>query len=77
VADLKITGVDEGIGVIEGLTKEIGGLGVNIRSFHIEGGDQGYYEGKISLLVLNKEQLNIVMKTLKKLEFVETVTRVD
>ena len=77
VVDLKITGVDEGIGVIERLTKEIGGLGVNIKSFHIEGGDQGYYEGKISLLVLNREQLNVVMRTLKKLDFVETVTRID
>ena len=76
VADLKITGVDEGIGVIEKLTKEIGGLGVNIRSFHIEGGDQGYYEGKISLLVLNKEQFNIVMKTLKMWEYVGTETMV-
>ncbi len=77
VVDLKITGVDEGIGVIERISKEIGGLGVNIRSFHIEGGDQGYYEGKVSLLVLNREQLNIVMRTLKKLDFVETVTRID
>ncbi len=77
VAELKITGVDEGIGVIERLTKEIGGLGVNIKSFHIEGGDQSYYEGKISLLVLNREQLNLVMRTLKKLDFVETVTRID
>ncbi len=77
VVDLKITGVDEGIGVIERLTKEIGGLSVNIRSFHIEGGDQGYYEGKISLQVLNREQLNVVMRTLKKLDFVETVTRID
>lgn len=77
VTDLKITGVDEGVGVIERLTKEISGLGVNIRSFHIEGGDEGYYEGKISLLVSNKDQLHIVMRALKKLDFVETVNRID
>ncbi|MEY3367821.1 MAG: pyrophosphokinae [Bacteroidota bacterium] len=77
VADLLITGVDEGVGVIERLTKEISGLGVNIRSFHIEGGDEGYYEGKISLLITNKDQLNLVMRALKKLEFVETVARVE
>jgi GTP diphosphokinase / guanosine-3',5'-bis(diphosphate) 3'-diphosphatase len=77
VADLMITGVDEGVGVIERLTKEIAGLGVNIRSFHIEGGDEGYYEGKISLMVANKDQLHIVMRALKKLDFVETATRVD
>lgn len=77
VADLLITGVDEGVGVIERLTKEISNLGVNIRSFHIEGGDEAYYEGKISLMVANKDQLNIVMRALKKLDFVETVTRID
>ncbi len=77
VADLMITGVDEGVGVIERLTKEISGLSVNIRSFHIEGGDEGYYEGKISLLVANKDQLHIVMRALKKLDFVETVNRID
>ncbi len=77
VANLKITGVDEGVGVLERLTKEIAGLGVNIRSFHIEGGDEGYYEGKISLLVSNKDQLNIVMRTLRDLDFVESVVRME
>jgi GTP pyrophosphokinase len=77
VANLKITGVDEGVGVLERLTKEIAGLGVNIRSFHIEGGDEGYYEGKISLLVSNKDQLHIVIRSLRELDFVETVVRVE
>ncbi len=78
VADLIITGVDEGVGVIERLTKEISALGVNIRSFHIEGGDeQNYYQGKISIMVANKDQLHIVMRALKKLDFVETVKRVE
>jgi GTP pyrophosphokinase len=77
VADLQITGVDEGIGVIERLTKEISTLGLNIRSFHIDGGDQGYYEGKISLMVANKDQLTLVIKALKKLPFVENVIRID
>lgn len=78
VADLKITGVDIGIGVIERLMHKISTeLGLNIRSFQIEGGDEGYYEGKISLQVLNKDQLNLVIKSLKKLESVETVTRIE
>ncbi len=77
VADLRIVGIDEGIGVIERLTKEIAGLGVNIRSFHIEGGEQGYYEGKISLLVANRDQLYVVIKELKKLPFVENVSRIE
>ncbi len=78
VADLKITGVDVGVGVIEKLMHKISTeLGMNIRSFQIQGGDEGYYEGKISLQVLNKDQLNLVIKSLKKLESVETVTRIE
>lgn len=77
VADLRITGVDEGVGVIERLTKEISALGVNIRSFHIEGGEESYYEGRISLMVANIDQLNLIIKSLKKLPFVENVVRID
>ncbi|RME08706.1 MAG: bifunctional (p)ppGpp synthetase/guanosine-3',5'-bis(diphosphate) 3'-pyrophosphohydrolase [Bacteroidetes bacterium] len=78
VADLKITGIDEGVGVIERLMHKISSeLGLNIRSFHIEGGDEGYFEGKISLLVANKDQLNLVIKNLQKIDSVETVTRIE
>ncbi len=78
VADLRITGIDEGPGVIEKLTHKLSSeLGINIRSFHIEGGDEGYYTGKISLLVANKDQLNLVINQLKKLDCVETVTRIE
>ncbi len=77
VADLRIIGVDEGIGVIGDLTKEIAALSINIRSFHIEGGDEGYYSGKISLMVANIDQLNIIMKALMKLPSVESVTRIE
>ncbi|MFQ5445379.1 MAG: RelA/SpoT family protein [Saprospiraceae bacterium] len=78
VADLKITGVDEGIGVIERLMHKISTeLGVNIRSFQIEGGFEGYYEGKISLMVANKDQLKVVIKALKKLESVSSVVRIE
>lgn len=76
VANLKITGIDEGVGVIERLMNIISSeLGLNIRSFQIEGGDEGYFEGKISLLVTNKNQLNLAIKTLQKLEAIETVVR--
>jgi GTP pyrophosphokinase len=78
VADLKITGVDEGVGVIERLLHKISTeLGLNIRAFHMDGGEEGYYEGKISLVVANKDQLNLVIKTLQKLDSVESVSRVD
>lgn len=76
VADLKITGIDKGPGVIERLSHEISyKLNLNIRSFSIEG-NQGYFEGKISLLVQNTDQLYIAMRSLRELEYVSTVERV-
>ncbi len=77
VADLKITGIDDGPGVIERLTHKISTmLGLNIRSFNIEG-NEGYYEGRISLLVRNTDQLNMAIRALQNLSNVSTVVRVD
>ena len=77
VADLKVTGIDNGPGIIERLTHEIStNLGVNIRSFNIWG-DEGYFEGKISLLVANTDQLNLAIRQLQNLEIVSTVTRIE
>lgn len=77
VADLQITGIDDGPGIIERLTHEISTrLGVNIRSFNIHG-DEGYFEGKISLFVANTDQLNMAIRTLKNLRNVSTVTRIE
>ena len=75
VAELLITGIDDGPGVIERLTRNISSdLGLNIRSFSIEG-HEGYFEGKMSLLVLNKDQLNVAIKALQNLEGLSSVTR--
>lgn len=77
VADLKITGIDDGPGVIERLTHEISSmLNLNIRSFSIAG-DEGYFEGKISLLVRNTDQLTVAIRSLQNLEYVSTVTRIE
>lgn len=77
VVDLKITGIDKGPGVIERLTHSIStDLGLNIRSFYIDG-KEGYFEGKISLLVLNKDQLTVAIKGLKNLDEVSTVVRIE
>lgn len=77
VADLQITGVDSGPGVIQRLTNQISsGLGLNIRSFYIDG-HEGYFEGKISLLVSNRDQLNIVIRELKNLDGISNVTRIE
>lgn len=77
VADLKITGIDDGPGVLERLTHEISSmLNLNIRSFNIEG-NEGYFEGKVSLLVRNTDQLTVAIRTLQNLEYVSTVTRIE
>lgn len=77
VADLVITGLDSGPGVIEKLTNKIStSLGYNIRSFSIEG-KEGYFEGKVSLIVLNIDQLNLVINSIKSLDGISTVTRVE
>jgi GTP pyrophosphokinase len=77
VVELKITGIDKGPGVIERLTHSIStDLGLNIRSFYIDG-QEGYFEGKVSLLVLNKDQLTVAIKGLKNLPEVSTVVRVE
>jgi GTP pyrophosphokinase len=77
VADLFITGVDDGPGVIERVTGQISSsLGINIRSFSIAG-EEGYFEGKISLIVANKNQLNQVINALESLDGISRVTRVE
>lgn len=75
VVILKITGVDDGPGVIERVTNKISsGLGINIRSLSIEG-KEGYFEGKVSLVVQNKNQLNMVIRSLKNLHGISSVYR--
>ncbi len=77
VADLKITGIDAGPGIIERVTHEISSmLNLNIRSFSMAG-EEGYFEGKISLLVKNTDQLNVAIRTLRNLENVSTVVRLE
>ena len=77
VVDLLITGIDSGVGVIQKLTNEISNnLGMNIRSFSIEG-KEGYFEGKVSLMVMNKNHLNLALKSLEKLDGISSVTRVE
>ncbi len=77
VADLKITGVDSGVGVIQKLTNLISNdLSLNMRAFSIQG-NEGYFEGNISIFVMNKDQLNLAIKSIKQLEGIANVERVD
>jgi len=77
VADLIITGIDSGPGVIEKMSHTISSrMGLNIRSFHIDG-DEGFYEARIGLLVQNKDQLVLAIRDLQNLEGISSVVRVE
>ena len=77
VAKLRITGIDDGPGMIEKLSNKVSTLlGINIRSFYIDG-NEGYFEGNISIMVNNTKQLNNAIKALKGMNGVEKVTRVE
>ncbi|MBK8052833.1 MAG: bifunctional (p)ppGpp synthetase/guanosine-3',5'-bis(diphosphate) 3'-pyrophosphohydrolase [Saprospiraceae bacterium] len=77
IVELVVTGVDSGPGVIQMLTNELSNkLGINIKTFSMEG-KEGFYEGKIGIVVLNKDQLNIVVQALEKLPGVSSVVRTD
>lgn len=77
IADLKVTGIDSGVGVIQKLTSLISTeLALNMRGFNIQG-NEGTFEGIISLLIMNKDQLNVAIKAIKQLEGVSMVERVD
>lgn len=77
VATLLITGIDAGKGIIQNLANEISTtLNLNIRSFAIAG-EEGTYEGRLSIFVANTDQLNRVIRSLQNLEHVSTVSRIE
>ena len=76
VVEIDITGVDDGPGVIERVTSAISSdLGINIRSFNIEG-HEGYFEGKVKVVVMNTNQVNQVIKALERVKGISRVNRV-
>ncbi len=76
IAELAIEGIDSGPGVIQAIAGELSNkLGINIRSFSMEG-TEGFFQGKISLFVKNKDELNQVINAIKNLEGISNVTRV-
>lgn len=76
IATITVTGIDAGPGVIQQLTDRISSLGINIRSFSITG-EGGYFEGRISLVVSNTDQLNQAITALKQFKFVANVSRME
>lgn len=74
VVPIIVTGTDIGPGVIHQLTDRLYGLGINLRSFSIDG-NGGYFEGKISMVVRNTDELNRAMNALKTFSWVSNVVR--
>ena len=73
---LNISGVDNK-GIINDLSKIISSnMGVFINSINIAG-NEGIFEGKISLSVKNSGQLNKLIKSIQKVEGVKKVDRVN
>ena len=76
IAELLITGMDD-MGVIKSLSNLITDKHkLNMRGFSLNG-DEGYFEGRVSVVVQNKDQLNLLINELKKLKEVNTVARIQ
>jgi GTP pyrophosphokinase len=74
IAELKIIGIDS-IGVVQMLTSTITTkLKLNMRSITMTG-STGFYEGRITILVNNLDQLEKVIRVLKKEDGVNSVIR--
>jgi GTP diphosphokinase / guanosine-3',5'-bis(diphosphate) 3'-diphosphatase len=74
VADMVITGIDTGVGVIQRLSQNISSLGLNMRSFNIAG-HEGHFEANVSLVINNLDQLTLAIRALKKIDGVQNVFR--
>ena len=75
IAILKLYGEDH-VGMVNEITQIISkNMNVNILSLHISGND-GIFEGKITVSVKNKDQLQKLSDSIKKIEGIETVERI-
>ena len=75
-AILHLSGVDNK-GIVNNLTKIISSnMDVFINSINISG-NEGVFEGKLSLTVKNKTQLNKIIEKIKKIEGVKKIDRVN
>ena len=74
-AIIKIHGVDH-VGMVSEITQIISNsMSVNIHSLNISGND-GLFEGKITVSVQNKSQLQKLCDRIKKIEGIDTVDRI-
>jgi GTP pyrophosphokinase len=76
LAGIKLTGIDE-VGVVNKISKVISSeLKVNMRSLNIDSTD-GMFEGTIMLFVHSTEHLTKLMKKLKEVHWILSVSRID
>lgn len=76
LSGIKITGIDE-VGLVNNITKIISNeLNVNMRSISFDTND-GTFEGAVTVFVHDTNHLTELMKKLKKVNGVLTVTRID
>ncbi|WMX15697.1 MULTISPECIES: bifunctional (p)ppGpp synthetase/guanosine-3',5'-bis(diphosphate) 3'-pyrophosphohydrolase [unclassified Aureispira] len=76
IAELLITGMDD-MGVVQSLSSIITDKHkLNMRGFSMNG-KEGHFEGKVTVVVKNKDQLNELIIELKKLKQVNTVARIQ
>jgi GTP pyrophosphokinase len=73
-ATLDITGIDN-LGLVNEVTRVISNnLNVNIHKLNISG-DEGFFQGQITVHIKNNKQLNNLIRQLKKIEGIEKVER--
>lgn len=76
IIEFEIKGVDTGPGVIQIMASKIGAdLGYNIKSFYIDG-NKGYFDGKITIELKSKSQIEDVIQNMKELEGIHSVKRI-
>ncbi|MEE9350492.1 MAG: RelA/SpoT family protein [Flavobacteriaceae bacterium] len=70
---LKLNGMDNA-GLVSDVTKILNDLKVNLCSINING-DEGYFDGKLSVEINNKDQLKTILERLKKVEGIIKISR--
>lgn len=76
IADIRIIGIDS-IGIVQKVTHVITNqLRINMRSIKMEGGE-GFFTGEVSVVIANTDQLHLLIKTLKEIENVSSVMRIE
>lgn len=74
-AKLNITGIDN-IGLVNDITRIIyKNLNVNIHELNISG-NEGFFQGKITVHINNNKQLNNLIQQIKKIDGIEKVERI-